>query len=739
MMQVLASALTILFACIELLCSAPYGSAPDAHGQNMQTATQLTSAASLQAARQRVELLLDSGLPQKIDTTLVNELLWFANASISNQARQALAAARLALSAAERLQFKSGMARAYNHIGMVHRFYDQYDSASIYSRKALALYEEIHDLKGIGEAYNALGGVYVSRGKHGLALEQFLQARMYAERVKSDSLLASALSSMGAAYRQQGDIDMALKLHYRSLALRQRSGSERMIAISLQNLAADYLEKHRYDSAIYYYRISRELFRRAGDQHGTALNTGGIGSALTKQGFAKQALDTLVTAAQQMFTLGDKRGFSIILLAESSALLAQQRLSEALRIADSAYRIASAIGATHERKEAYLLLSSIYAAQGNLARSFAFFKLYDALKDSMASDENREAILALQTRYETQRKNEEIAALKHQSDVEAIRSRNWQIVLGLGMILLIGMTLLVANRYRLKKRSELALQETNRRILEQQAALERSNAQLTELNNEKNEILGIVAHDLKNPLSNIKMLSKVLYEGSSNLSPEEIAEFSQDIQHSAHRMFEMINTLLDANALERGGVRVDIHVFDIVPIVNAVIHDYQARAAAKSITLHPEASLQQATQSGTVINILADMHIVYQMLDNLVSNAVKYSPYESTVRLNVLTNAEEIQEHQQLSGEFVSGNNTTASVLITVADEGPGITQEDRARLFGKFARLSAKPTGGEHSTGLGLSIVKKMAEMMNGRVWCESQPERGIKGAVFVLQLPAA
>ena len=114
--------------------------------------------------------------------------------------------------------------------------------------------------------------------------------------------------------------------------------------------------------------------------------------------------------------------------------------------------------------------------------------------------------------------------------------------------------------------------------------------------------------------------------------------------------------------------------------------------------------------------VLVDPYVMVQVLENLVSNAVKYSPVGKNI--------------------FVRLKKEAGAVRLEVQDEGPGLSAEDQKKLFGKFARLSAKPTGGEHSTGLGLSIVKKMVEAMNGKVWCES--ELG-KGATFIVTMPEA
>jgi signal transduction histidine kinase len=238
------------------------------------------------------------------------------------------------------------------------------------------------------------------------------------------------------------------------------------------------------------------------------------------------------------------------------------------------------------------------------------------------------------------------------------------------------------------------------------------NNNLIEVNNEKNEFLGIVAHDLKNPLSGIKMLSKVIFDqaDSDAVNAEDIKDLANEILKSSARMFELITNLLDINAIERGGVRVNIEPFDLEGLAHAVTETYRARAEAKDIALHFESA-------PPVWYAVADQNATVQALDNIVSNAVKYSPHGKNVfvRLRTLESSRKIR--------------------VEVRDEGPGLSPEDKAKLFGKFARLTAQPTGGEHSTGLGLSIVKRMIEAMKGSVWCESELGHG---AAFIIELPA-
>jgi two-component system, sensor histidine kinase LadS len=254
---------------------------------------------------------------------------------------------------------------------------------------------------------------------------------------------------------------------------------------------------------------------------------------------------------------------------------------------------------------------------------------------------------------------------------------------------------------RRQKESLEHLVEVRTRELHQQ------NEELTALNIEKNELMGIVSHDLKNPIGAVRGYAELIE--NQILTGDEVLFASGKILQVSDRMLELVKNLLDMNQLESGGLQLNMVSFDISPVVEAVVYQYRISAEAKHIMLH------FSNEAGESV-ISADEQALMQVLDNLVSNVVKYSPHGRRADVRVKRNAD--------------------AVRVEVQDEGEGISPEDMKKLFGKFARLSAQPTGGEHSTGLGLSIVKRMVEAMNGRVWCESELGRG---ATFIVELPSA
>jgi len=282
-------------------------------------------------------------------------------------------------------------------------------------------------------------------------------------------------------------------------------------------------------------------------------------------------------------------------------------------------------------------------------------------------------------------------------------------------VLAIGALLWLVAYWRLRRLAEAnrrlqkTVEERTAELREKNGALTEANETLNALNLEKNEFMGIAAHDLKNPLGAIRGFAEMLEEDATDMPTDEVVDTAFKIKKSANLMFDLVSNLLDVNRIEQGKMDLTLKPCDLWEIVRQAGEGYRQRAQAKQIQLHFDERERPPL-------VMADSVQLVQIMDNLVSNAVKYSPSDKNIYLRVY----------QMDGR----------IRAEVKDEGPGITPEDQKRLFGKFARLTARPTAGEHSTGLGLAIVKRLVESMEGKVWCESEPG---KGASFLVELPMA
>jgi signal transduction histidine kinase len=259
---------------------------------------------------------------------------------------------------------------------------------------------------------------------------------------------------------------------------------------------------------------------------------------------------------------------------------------------------------------------------------------------------------------------------------------------------------------------EEKVKERTQDIEDKNIKLASLNEELKKLNQEKSDLLSIVAHDLKNPLSAIQGAASLIQMDYDNLPPEELLEFARMIDETSQQMFELIKNLLDMNQLETGRMNFALSPVDLLSVLQRLMNDYGHRAKAKGIALKwvPEEEQQEAKKYAVV----ADLKGLQQILDNLLSNAIKYSPAGKHVIVRLIS---EIQ-----------------FIRCEIEDEGPGLSEADQEKLFQKFTRLSAQPTGGEHSTGLGLFIVKQLVEAMAGQVWCESKLGQGAK---FIVVFP--
>lgn len=579
------------------------------------------------------------------------------------------------------------------------RVHHEYPSALELARACIDYYTD-RDTKCLLSAVQSAGNAAWNLGDYASALEYFENSLHLSRELGLVQEESMSLTNLGAAQSRLGRYEQAIECYQLSLELKYKLNDIKGVAVVLGNLGNVYQYQHNYDAAAEYYQqsmarayevkdsahIARMLnnlgamqqinraYPQALDYFLQALSLlredsesdahpsiptllGHIGEIyrLLEQydiaaGYMSQALETVIKQGNQsrLHTIlsGLSGLYSNEKYSEFSLPKAKEYIRQALEIAREINE--RPVFANYSNK-----LAQIEYQLGNYAEAYAYLQNSIAYATDLHSEELDEKLRAMHVQHQVEQLKKE---------VEIARLKN--------------------------------------------TVLEVSNKHLEELNAIKNTFLGIAAHDLKNPLSSIKMLARMLEEYADVMSVEEVRNSARDIGVSSAQMFDLIVSLLDINALEQGKVNLSMQVVEVGELVRRTAEGYRARAEKKGIELIIDVRQNYA---------LIDSTKFIQITENLISNAIKFSPHHRKIYITI--------------GSVVQG-----MVRLSVRDEGEGIAPEEMHKLFAKFERLQAQPTGGEHSTGLGLSIVKQLAELMNGRVWCESVYG---EGATFSAEFP--
>ncbi len=266
-------------------------------------------------------------------------------------------------------------------------------------------------------------------------------------------------------------------------------------------------------------------------------------------------------------------------------------------------------------------------------------------------------------------------------------------VIGL-TLLVVGITLGLADGFR---------QNLEAKVQERTAELSLANEALREAHEAKNRMLGVVAHDLRNPLSGIRAAAQLLIE--IPLAQDKRETLLRTIRDGADVTLSMTEDLLDVAAIREGKVELVPDAIDLSKMVEGRAELLRMTAQAKDIGLRLDLA--------KIPPVWADAKRAAQVLDNLVSNAVKYSPHSGEVTIEV---------------RAINGR-----ARLAVIDQGQGIPADELDDIFEPFERASPRPTGGERSIGLGLAIVKKLVEAQSGEIRVESAPGKGSRFEMFL------
>ncbi len=562
--------------------------------------------------------------------------------------------------------FQSSLERAQSlfDIGQQHYTQNEFELAAQHLSQALSLIQSSAQRSQQGvlaltaKCLKSLGTVHYILGNFSAALEFLMRADSLREFISPTPKEQIQLNNTIAAIQSAiSDYDSAIAMLDRSLRIARENALVQAEAITLNNLGNVCYRMKQYDLALSHYEKSLAIRLTQGIPSEIAVARYGVGNVRFEKGDfdgTKQDYESCLTIVEQT---NDQKLKAHILEAlgrlylntSFSAYNPQQAIlyfNDALLLAES----------LQFKRLIYLTLEQLGVALeliGDYQNALYNERRARQIKDEVVGEEQQKATRALTVLHQTE---------QAKKDAELERLKNIEL----------------ANA--LKK--------------------------VEEANAFKTELLGIAAHDLKNPLQVISGFSSLIDDAASL---DEAKQHATLIQSSSGRMLKLIKDLLETAALDSGKLDLNKIPVNLADLLRAVAEHNRPNAEKKSQTI------ELALEENEIVEI--DVERMREVFENLVSNAVKYSPNSKRI--------------------VVGSRRSELGVEVFVKDEGQGLTEEDKQKLFGKFQRLSARPTGGESSTGLGLSIVKQLVELHGGKVWAESDGKD--KGTTFFVALPLA
>ena len=567
-------------------------------------------------------------------------------------------------------------------------------------------------LLGVAIANKWMGKANALKGKTAEALHNFMDALVVFKDLDDSLQVANVYKYLANVYSTNGNEREAMRYYLVAKEIYNRLGDRKGTSAILNNIGTIYLSLGDGDSALYYLNQSRLSYLEIRDESGLATNYTNMGYAYSIKGEYNKAIEYYDKCYELAVKINSKetRSTALLNVGDSYMNLAQYEIAEekvlkGLAIAEEeGYRYSNYIG--------YYTLGEINEKKGDYGESLAWYHKAEKIDNELRNSAAMTALMDVQTMQLEEAQRREIEKI-NTINGEIFESERLKKLLFLAMsifslVVLLGLTYYFMKRHRVTLK--IAMQ--NKEIVKQKVQIEIQsgkikqvndtlrirNKKLRELNEEKNYMMSVVAHDLKSPLNQINGLANVIKLDDENLNITQ-KDCLDNIDIASSRLSEMVNKILDGRNLEKWEESIQFESIDIEKMASEVLNDFSTEADVKKITLHKNTANNGAS-------VKADRHYLRQVLDNLVSNAIKFSPAGKNVQLNI--------------------KNEGDTVLAEIVDEGPGLTNEDKEILFTEYAILSAKPTGGESSTGLGLAIVKNYVDKMGGEIWCESQFGQG-------------
>jgi signal transduction histidine kinase len=585
-----------------------------------------------------------------------------------------------------------------------------------FALEAYKVSKEVNYDFGFAFAVHNVGTAKAVLGRFDKALIDLMEAARLRETLEDKEGLTSTYNNIGYVYSELGNDRKALEYYEKAFELYQQTELKRDVGIVLNNIGHVNFRNGNFEEALKYFYRALEINEADKDVRGAGASKANIGSVYRSIGEFKKGLQYHLEAHSVIKEANDILGMVSILKSIAEDYFAMNQLDKATEYALESVRLAQEIGSVGDERTSAGTLALIYEKSGKFKEAAKYFKVESSLKDSLFSIEKAEVLGRLESVYEIEGKSKENEYLRKEQEIntKTIRLQNYLLILSTAIVLialfLMGYIFSAKNRIKesnillLQKNNEITLQKET--ILEKAKALDEKNRELQGINEIKDKLISVIAHDLKNPFNSISGYSELLISRIDSYSKSEAISFLRVIHDNSVKGNMLLDNLLQWSRLRTNTLQFFPNEQNLNKLVLDELFFVQHIANEKEIRI--------LTSIRDDVSVYADSNMLKTVIRNLVSNAIKFTSNKGTITIAARSNSD--------------------SIVISVSDTGMGIDQSVKQKLFTGEVGITTANEKGEMGTGLGLMICKDFVNYHKGKIWVES--ELG-EGSTFIVDLP--
>lgn len=636
---------------------------------------------------------------------------------------------KTALSVAQQNNNKQNIYSIKNNIGVIHFNLGNYNKAMEYWKPLLESLKKINDSTGLATLYANFGVIYYSRSNFAKALEYYLKSLDIREKTGNEKGIASINSKIGLIYKKEEEHSKAIRHNKKAYQIYKKMNKKRDMAKMLTNIGNNYKAMDSTQKAIEHYNRSLKLSKEINNKRLIAVSLNNIANQHQTEGNIEKAKRLLKRALQINRELGRKENIATTLSNLGSLYYEIGSYKQAIHYFKKIIPIEKEMGSVNQLNFAYRHLSYCYANLGNYQTAWEYQNKYIKVRDSVFKKEKQEAMEEMKARYETEKKEKEIDLLRKSQKLKETKlqntkaTRNYIIIIA-SLILVFGViyflrfkkSLRLTKQLRAKKnevemqKEKIALQssnlkEINNLLKEKNEEIETQRKHLEDINNTKDRMFSIIAHDLKSPTASLKSSFEFLINHKIK-DEEKIHRFHTLMYDSVSSLYNLMNNLLMWAKNQQKEMSFEPKVQNLSNVIKNNIAVMQTTAANKKIDI----------QNHTEDNVMAafDENMTSTVIRNFLSNAIKFTPSKGKV--------------------FIQTKESENYAEVSISDTGIGISQEVMDKIMNAESHYTTTGTNKEKGSGLGISISKRFIERHGMELKVSSIKN---KGTTFSFKLP--